>query len=60
MSNWFDSKRLFILLLGLLAITEWQNGYIPIPRPILTTWLVGVYIGGQSLVDCCKALKGGK
>lgn len=63
MSSWWNSKRLLVLLVGIVATSTWAGEWRGIPVPSPDVWWTGTmivaYIGGQSLVDFAKALRGG-
>lgn len=63
MSTWWNSKRLLVLLVGIIATSTWGAEWNGIPVPAPNVYWTGVmavaYITGQSLVDCAKAWRGG-
>ena len=62
MSQWFESKRLLVFLIALVATSAWGVGenaaWVPTPNTAAVTWLGVAYLAGQSLVDAVKAWRG--
>lgn len=54
MSEWWNSKRLLVLLVGLIGTSSFA-GWSVAPDTYSIMMLCAVYIGGQSLVDAAKA-----
>ena len=57
--KWYESNRMLVLLVGLIATSAWGVGeaaaYMPTPDADAVTMLTGIYIGGESLVAAAKA-----
>jgi hypothetical protein len=54
MNLWFNSKRLLVMAVGLLALSAWRP-WPPDAYLYSVGFVVGMYMYGQSLVDAEKA-----
>ena len=54
MSKWWDSKRLLVLLVGLVGTSVFAGWQVE-PQPQWVAYLCMTYIAGQSVIDFAKA-----